>query len=103
MLTGLWNIKDIENLRQNRSKNKLALENAVTRAQGACSLRPSYGLLHCYMSGDLEVTNDSEHCWKKFPAVQQCKMPERDHISVIVSKQAWEVNEKGTLFECQCI
>ena len=31
MLTGLWNLKDIQNLRQNRSKNKLVRENAVTR------------------------------------------------------------------------
>ena len=31
MLTGLWNLKDIQNLRQNRSKNKLVHENAVTR------------------------------------------------------------------------
>ena len=39
MLTGLWNLKDIQNSRQNRSKNKLVRENAVTRAHGSCSLR----------------------------------------------------------------
>ena len=37
-LTGLWNLKDIQNLRQNRSKNKLVRENAATRAHGSCSL-----------------------------------------------------------------
>ena len=31
-LTGLWNLKDIQNLRQNRSKNKLVRDqNAATR------------------------------------------------------------------------
>ena len=39
MLTGLWTLKDIKNLRQNRSKNKLAHENAVARVHGSCSLR----------------------------------------------------------------
>ena len=38
LLTGLWNLKDIQNSRQNRSKNKLVRENAVTRAHGSCSL-----------------------------------------------------------------
>ena len=31
MLSGLWNLKDIQNLRQHCSKNKLVHENAVTR------------------------------------------------------------------------
>ena len=31
-MTGLWNLKDIQNSRQNRSKNKLVRKNAVTRA-----------------------------------------------------------------------
>ena len=31
MLTGLWNLKDIQNSRQNRPKNKLVRENAVTK------------------------------------------------------------------------
>ena len=31
MLTGLWNLKDIQNSRQNRSKNKLVRVNAVTK------------------------------------------------------------------------
>ena len=31
MLTGLWNLKDIQNSRQNRSKNKLVRENALTK------------------------------------------------------------------------
>ena len=39
MLTGLWTLKDIKNLRQNRSKNKLAHENAVARVHGSRSLR----------------------------------------------------------------
>ena len=39
MLTGLWTLKDIKNLRPNRSKNKLAHENAVARVHGSCSLR----------------------------------------------------------------
>ena len=33
-MTGLWNLKDIQNSRQNRSKNKLVRKNAVTRAHG---------------------------------------------------------------------
>ena len=39
MLTGLWNLKDIQNSHQNRSKNKLVGENAVTQAHTSCSLR----------------------------------------------------------------
>ena len=39
LLTGFWNFEDIQNSRQNRSKNKLVRENAVTRAHGRCSLR----------------------------------------------------------------
>ena len=39
LLTGLWNLQDIQNSLQNRSKNKLVRENAVTRANGSCSLR----------------------------------------------------------------
>ena len=38
MLAGLWNLKDSQNPRQNRSKNKLVREDAVTRAQRSCSL-----------------------------------------------------------------
>ena len=34
----MWNLKDIQNSRQNSSKNKLVLENAVTRAHGSWSL-----------------------------------------------------------------
>ena len=30
LLTGLWDLKDLLNSRQNRSKNKLVRENAVT-------------------------------------------------------------------------
>ena len=34
-----WFVKDIQNSRQNRSKNKLVCEDlAVTRAHGSCSL-----------------------------------------------------------------
>ena len=39
LMTGLWDLKDILNSPQNRSKNKLASENAMTRAHGNCSLR----------------------------------------------------------------
>ena len=39
LLTGSWNFKDIQILGQNRSKNKLVGENAVTRAHESCSLR----------------------------------------------------------------
>ena len=39
LTTGLWDLKDILNLRQNRSKNKLVGENGVTRADENCSLR----------------------------------------------------------------
>ena len=42
MLTGLWNLRDIENSRQNRSKNKLVHEHAAARAHGSCSHR-GYG------------------------------------------------------------
>ena len=46
LMTGLWDLKDILNLPQNRSKNKLVSENAMTRAHGNCSLRVmgSYGV-----------------------------------------------------------
>jgi len=37
LLTGLWNLKEIQNSRQNRSKNKLIRENAVTRTEVARS------------------------------------------------------------------
>ena len=39
MLTALWDLKDIQNLRQNRSKNILIRKNAVTPVHGSCSLR----------------------------------------------------------------
>ena len=39
LMTGLWNLKNILNLRHNRSKNILVSENAVARAHGNCSLR----------------------------------------------------------------
>ena len=39
LLTGLWDLKDLVNLRQNCSKNILVRENAVARANGSCSLR----------------------------------------------------------------
>ena len=45
MLTGLWNLKDRQNPRQNRSKNKLVRENAVTRAQRSCSLLTAVTIL----------------------------------------------------------
>ena len=38
LLTGLWDSKDILNSSQNRSKNNLVGENAVTRVQDSCSL-----------------------------------------------------------------
>ena len=39
LLTGLWNLKNILNSRQNPSKNKLVSENAVKRVHGSCLLR----------------------------------------------------------------
>ena len=39
LVTGWWDLKDILNSRQNRSKNKLVSENTVTRAHGHCLLR----------------------------------------------------------------
>ena len=42
LLTFLWNLKGIQNSRQNRSKNKLVRENAVTWNL----LSSGYGLLH---------------------------------------------------------
>ena len=39
MLTGLWDLKYLLNSRQNRSKNKLVHENAVTEVHGSCSLQ----------------------------------------------------------------
>ena len=39
LITCLWNLKDILNSCQNRSKNKLVSENAATRAHGNCLLR----------------------------------------------------------------
>ena len=39
LTTGLWDLKNILNLRQNRSKNKLVGKNALTRAHENCSLR----------------------------------------------------------------
>ena len=39
LVSSLWDLKDILNSRQNRSKNKLVSENTVTRAHGNCSLR----------------------------------------------------------------
>ena len=46
LMTGLWDLKDILNSPQNRSKNKLVSENAMTQAHGNCSLRVmwSYGV-----------------------------------------------------------
>ena len=42
-MTGLCSLKDIQNSRQNRSKNKLVRENAVTRAHGTW-LAPAPGI-----------------------------------------------------------
>ena len=39
LMSGLWDLKDIVNSRQNRSKNKLVSENSVTPAHENCSLR----------------------------------------------------------------
>ena len=55
MLTGLWNLKDIRNSRQNRSKSKLVRGNAVTLAHGSCPLhvwapgKPDHTKLRDYM------------------------------------------------------
>ena len=50
MLNSLWSLKNIQNLRQNRSKNKLVRENAVTQAQGSCSL---LAMGSCYCTHDV--------------------------------------------------
>ena len=47
LLTGLWNLKGIQNSRQNRSKSKLVHENAVTREWKLFA--PPYGLLEQYI------------------------------------------------------
>ena len=39
LMTGLWDLKNILNSPQNRSKNKLVSENVMKRAHGNCSLR----------------------------------------------------------------
>lgn len=39
LLTGLWNLNNILNSRQNPSKNTLVSENAVKRVHGSCLLR----------------------------------------------------------------
>ena len=44
LMSGLWDLKDIVNSRQNRSKNKLVSENSVTRAHENCSLRVPGGI-----------------------------------------------------------
>ena len=49
MLTGLWNLRDIQNLHQNLSKNKLVRENAVTRAHESCPKRGDERPCHFYM------------------------------------------------------
>ena len=46
-MTGLWNLKDIQNSRQNRSKSELVRENAVTRKWKLFAWR--YGLLEQYI------------------------------------------------------
>ena len=53
LLTGSGNFKDIQNSRQNCSKNKLVRENAVIRAHESCSLRVMgswKGLDNCALS-----------------------------------------------------
>ena len=44
-MTDLYDLFDVQNSRESRSKNKLVCENAVAWAQGSCSLATSYGLL----------------------------------------------------------
>ena len=56
LLTGMWNLKDIQNSRQNSSKNKLVLENAVTRAHR------SWSLLAIWAAGETDqVTREIFH------------------------------------------
>ena len=45
LMTCFWDLKDILNSHQNRSKNKLVIENAATRVHGNCSL-PIMGSWH---------------------------------------------------------
>ena len=44
-MTDLYDLFDVQNSRENRSKNKLVCENAVAWALGSCSLATGYGLL----------------------------------------------------------
>ena len=56
LLTGMWNLKDIQNSLQNSSKNKLVLENAVTRAHR------SWSLLAVWAAGETDqVTREIFH------------------------------------------
>ena len=43
--SGLWDLKDVLNSRQNRFKNRRARENAVIRELSKKFLAPGYGLL----------------------------------------------------------
>ena len=52
----MWNLKDIQNSLQNSSKNKLVLENAVTRAHR------SWSLLAVWAAGETDqVTREIFH------------------------------------------
>ena len=54
LLTGLRNLKDIQNSRQNRSENKLVRKNAVTPSAWKL-LVPGYGLLlRCTVNENLK-------------------------------------------------
>ena len=45
LMTDLYDLFDVQNWRENRSKNKLVCENALACAQGSYSLATGYGLL----------------------------------------------------------
>ena len=58
-MNGLWNLKDIQNSRQNSSKNILVRENAVTRVRESCSLRVMCSWLN-YITSLLSEKNCDE-------------------------------------------
>ena len=63
MLTGLWNLEDIQNSCKNCSKNKLVRENAVTRAHGS---RPLGVMGSCRLPPVLEFVVSSVSCSERF-------------------------------------
>ena len=71
MRTGLWSLKDIQNLRQNRSKNKLVRENPVTQAQESCSLLV---MVSCYCIFLKAMLSAKELLCMRGMFAQKCKV-----------------------------